>query len=122
MATPTVPPTEPAAPAATTRPTGPAAAAMISAGIGTFTIGLMTSLAETSQGLKDALNWYNPSGPLSGKTGVGVLAWLVSWVVLNTLWRDRNHAVGRAFVWTLVLIALGFLLTFPPIFEAFARD
>lgn len=107
---------------ATGKPTGPAAAALIAAGIGTFTVGLITSLAEAFGGLKTALNFYNPSGPLSGKTGVAVLVWLVSWIVLHSMWRTRNPEIGRLFTWTLVLIALGFLLTFPPIFEAFAGE
>lgn len=105
-----------------TKPTGPAAAALIAAGIGTFVIGLVTSLAEASAGFKDALNFYNPAGPLSGKTGIGVLVWLISWIVLNSMWKNKNPEIGRAFTWTLVLIALGFLLTFPPIFEIFAGE
>src|SRR5712692_4761256 len=97
--------------------TGPGAAAMIAAGIGTFVIGLATSLSVASAGLSKALAWYGPSGPLSGKTGVGVIAWLLVWVVLHTSWKSRNVDLGRAFRWTLALVAPGFLLTFPPVFD-----
>ena len=106
----------------TTKPTGPAAAALIAGGIGTLTIGLMTSLAEASEGLRTAINFYKPAGPLSGKTGISVVVWLVAWLVLNSAWKNRNPEIGRIFTWTLVLIALGFALTFPPIFEIFARE
>lgn len=103
------------------KPTGAGAAAVLAASIGTFTIGLMTSLAAASAKLNTALAWKSAVGPLSGKTGVGVLTWLVAWVVLHTLWKDRNVNFGRAFTWAIVLIVLGFLLTFPPVFEAFGE-
>lgn len=103
------------------KPTGPGAAAVVAAGIGTFAIGFMTSLAETSAGLRNALTWYNPSGPLSGKIGVAVVAWLLAWVILHAAWKNKNVDVGRAFSWGLALVIVGFLLTFPPIFLLFAR-
>lgn len=99
--------------------TGPAAAAMISGAIGTFVIGLLTTGAVLSEGLKEILNWWNPAGPLTGKTGVGVIAWLISWFLLNTIWRDKEYDLNKAFIITLILIALGVVLTFPPVFEAF---
>jgi hypothetical protein len=103
------------------KPTGPGAAAVVAAGIGTFTIGLMTSLAEASASMSNALNWYKPSGPLSGKIGVAVVAWLLAWVILHAAWKNRNANFGHAFSWGLALILLGFLFTFPPIFGLFAR-
>ena len=98
---------------------GSAAAAIVSAGVGSAVIGLMSTGAAISTGLKSALNWWGPAGPLSGKTGVGVIVWLVSWVVLHASWKDRDVAFTRVLVATLVLLALGLLLTFPPVFEAF---
>lgn len=98
---------------------GAATAAFLSSGIGTLVIGLMTTGAVLSEGLKNALNWWNPAGPLTGKTGVGVLAWLVSWIILHTLWKDKEADFNKVFVITLILIGLGFVLTFPPVFEAF---
>lgn len=100
-------------------PTGPAAAAMISAGIGTLTIGILTTGSVISEGLKNALNFYAPAGPLSGKTSVGIIAWLASWLILGFIWKDKESDLGRAFITTLILIGLGLILTFPPVFEAF---
>jgi len=103
-------------------PTGPGAAAMIAAGIGTLTIGIMTTGAEFSAGLKQALNFYTPSGPLSGKTSVGIIVWLLSWLLLGAIWKNKKYDLRKAFTITLVLVGLGFLLTFPPIFALFAQE
>jgi hypothetical protein len=99
--------------------TSVASAAFVSSGIGCLVIGLMTTGAVLSEGLKNALNWWNPAGPLTGKTIVGVLAWLVSWAILHFLWKDKEVDFNKTFTITLILIGLGFILTFPPVFEAF---
>jgi hypothetical protein len=101
---------------------GVASAAFVSSGIGCLVIGLLVTGAEISEGLRNALNWWNPAGPLTGKTGVGVLAWLVSWAILHFLWKDKEVDFNRSFIVALVLIGLGFLFTFPPIFTAFATE
>jgi hypothetical protein len=99
--------------------TGVAAATFIAGGIGALTLGLMTTGAVLSEGLSNFLNWWNPAGPLSGKTGISILAWLISWFILNNLWKDKDSDLAKAFTMTVVLIVLGFILTFPPVFEAF---
>lgn len=101
---------------------GVASAAFVSSGIGCLVIGLMVTGAEMSEGLKNALNWWNPAGPLTGKTAVGVIAWLISWAILHTIWKDKDVEFGKAFTATLIFIALGFLLTFPPFFTLFAAE
>ncbi len=100
-------------------PFGQGAAALISAGIGTLVIGLLTTGAVISAGLKEFLAWYGPTGPLSGKTSLGVIAWLVSWLILGIAWKDKDLAVSKVLTATLVLIGIGLVLTFPPVFEAF---
>jgi hypothetical protein len=101
---------------------GVASAAFVSSGIGCLVIGLMVTGAEMSAGLKNALNWWNPAGPLTGKTLVGVFVWLISWAVLHAMWKDKDMNLGKAFTATLILVAAGFLLTFPPFFELFAAE
>ena len=98
---------------------GVAAATFISSGIGALVLGLMTTGAVLSAGLKDALNLWNPAGPLSGKTTVAIIVWLISWVLLNSLWKGKDMDLRKSFIITLVLIGLGILFTFPPVFEAF---
>lgn len=105
----------------TQRPNGPAAAALLAAAIGVFTVGLMTTLAEASSSLRNALNWWVPAGPLVGKTGVGVIVWLIAWMWLGARYRGRDTSLGPIVLWTWILIALGVLLTFPPVFEIFAE-
>lgn len=101
--------------------TGPAAAAIIASGIGVLTLGILTTGAEFSASLKNALNFYNPAGPLSGKTTVSVIVWLASWILLNSIWKNKQYNLGKAFTITMVLIVAGFALTFPPIFDLFAK-
>lgn len=100
-------------------PTGPAAAALVASGIGSLFVGLMTTGAELSAGLKTFLTWSAPVGPLSGKVGVAVIVWLISWFVLHSMWKDKEQELGKMFNITLALLALGLLFTFPPVFQAF---
>jgi hypothetical protein len=101
------------------QPVGEAAAAILAAGVGSFAMGLMTTLAEIPA-IKSALNFYNPVGPLSGKTIVAVVIWLISWAVLYFLWKGKEVQFPRVFTATLILIALGVLGTFPIFFDLFA--
>ncbi len=100
-------------------PNGEAVAALISAGIGVFVLGLLTTLAEASTDIANMLNWNKGVGPLSGKTIVPVAVWLISWVLLTMTWKGKNVNFGRATVATFTLILLGLLLTFPLFFDLF---
>lgn len=102
--------------------TGEAAAAFLAGGIGCFVLGLLVTLTEMPAlvGLKNALNWMNPVGPLSGKTGVAVIAWLLAWAVSHYIMRAKEVNLKTYVIVAGVLTALGFLLTFPPFFELFA--
>lgn len=104
------------------RPNGPVAAALVGGAIGSATIGLMTVLAEASAGMKDALNWWNPAGPLTGKTGAGVIAFLVSWLILHSVFRRKDVNFARVTTIALILLGLGLLGTFPPFFALFAAE
>ena len=103
-----------------TIPTGPAAAAFVAAGIGCMAVGLFTTLAAISAGVNDLLNWWGPAGPLTGKTGLALILWLVAWLVLHRLWKTKAVNFRKEFLVTLVLIALGVIGTFPTFFELFA--
>lgn len=103
-----------------TQISGKISAAFVSSGIGCLTIGLMTTGAVISEGLKNLLNWWSPAGPLTGKTGIGIGVWLLSWLVLHVLWKDAKAVdFERIFAATLIMIGIGIVLTFPPVFEAF---
>jgi hypothetical protein len=101
------------------------AAVFVATGIASFTLGLTIILQEAkvlSGAFLDFSKNYGIGsgvGPLSGKTIIAVIAFLVSWAILGYLWRGREVNFTRAFGASLVLLALGFLGTFPPIFELF---
>jgi glycerol-3-phosphate acyltransferase PlsY len=109
-----------------TKPSGPVAAAFVAAGIGSFVMGLFVTLNELGGDISTFLKFDanfgigKGVGPLSGKVTLAVLAFIISWVVLHFLWRGKEVNFGRAFTAALILVGLGFLLTFPPIFLAFA--
>lgn len=102
-------------------PTGPAAAAFVGAGFGCFTLGVFTTLAEISEGVKGFLNWWNPAGPLTGKTGLAIIIWIVFWVILHLQWRQQHRRIGSALVLAILLLGLGLVGTFPTLFEMFSH-
>ena len=104
------------------KPEGPIAAAILAGGIGCLALGVFTTLAEASSSIKDWLNWKDNVGPLSGKTGIAVIVWLVAWAVLHVFYRDKPFETHRALTIALVLIGLGALGTFPTFFQAFASE
>jgi hypothetical protein len=104
------------------RPTGPIAAAVLATGVGSLVLGLLTTLNEASTEVHDFLEFDEDVGPLSGKTIIAVIAYLVSWAVLHGLWRRQNPALRPILIATAVLIAVGILGTFPTFFQAFAPE
>jgi hypothetical protein len=103
-------------------PNGPVAAAMLAGGLGSAIIGLLTVLAEASEPIRNALNWWSPAGPLTGKALSGVIVFFVSWVVLHLIFRGKNVNFVRAATIALILLGLGLLGTFPPFFVLFAAE
>jgi hypothetical protein len=77
---------------------GPVAAAVLSCAVGCFLLGLLAVAADGSKRLAATLNFYHPTGPLSGVTTVAIALWIVCWFVF---------------------LALGLLLTFPPFGDLF---
>src|SRR5262249_2387803 len=95
-------------------PNGSGGAAILAAGIGCATIGILALAGDASDGINKALNFYRPAGALSGVTTIGIIVWLVAWFALDRLWREKTVAMVTINVWSFVLLAVGFLLTFPP--------
>ena len=117
-----------------TKPNGPVAAAFLAAAVGSLVIGIAVVLNEASATIKDAIgvdvnaflrfdqNFGLGSGvgPLSGKVTLAVIAYAISWVVFHLWLRGKEVNFRSFFIASLVLIGLGFALTFPPIFLLFA--
>ena len=96
---------------------GSAMAAFVGAGIGAFATGLFVILNEA--GIFAAPALYGPAGGVSGRTTFAAAVWLVAWALLHNRWKGRDVDSGRGFAITLVLIGLGVLLTFPPLWALF---
>src|SRR5215813_8652576 len=92
--------------------TGEAAAAFLAGGIGCFIIGLLVTLTEMPAlvDLKNALTWSNPVGPLSGKTGVGVIAFVLGWGIAYVMLKDKDVNLKIYVIVAAVLTGIGFLL------------
>jgi hypothetical protein len=109
-----------------TKPNGPVAAAVLAGGIGCLVLGVMVSAVEASADFGKTLDFSknygigSGVGPLSGKAIVAVLAFLLSWGIAGYILRGKEVNFNKFFIAALVLIGLGFALTFPPIFEIFA--
>jgi len=104
------------------RPEGPISAAIIAGGVGALALGILTTLAEASTGVADWLQWSDRVGPLSGKTIMAVIVWLVAWTVLHFVYGRSPIETRTALIIAFVLIALGVLGTFPTFFQAFAPE
>jgi hypothetical protein len=98
---------------------GPVAAAVLSCGLGCFLLGVLAVAADGSKSLAAALNFYSPAGPLSGVTTVAIALWLISWAILAVRWKTKTLAFGKVTAASFTLLALGLLLTFPPIGDLF---
>jgi hypothetical protein len=113
-----------------TKPNGPVAASFLAAGVASLVIGIGVVLNEASSTIKDAIGIdFNAFlqfdknfgfgagvGPLSGKVGLAIIAFVVSWVIFHFWLRGKEVNFRGYFIAALVLVALGFALTFPPIF------
>jgi hypothetical protein len=98
---------------------GSGAAAILAAGLGCFAIGVIAVIADKSPAVKRALVFYKPTGALSGVTTTAILLWLVSWAVLEWRWKSKSVDLVRINLVAFVLLAVGLLLTFPPIGDLF---
>jgi hypothetical protein len=86
----------------------------LSAGMGSALLGILALAGDASKAVAKLLNFYAPSGPLSGVTTVAILVWLVTWFILGARWRTRTVAMGKINATAFLLLAVGILLTFPP--------
>jgi hypothetical protein len=119
---------------ADTKPNGPVVAAFLAAGVASLVMGLGVVMNEASPTIKNATGFDANAflafdknyglgsgvGALSGKVGLAVIAFVVSWVLFHLWLRGKEVNFRNGFIAALVLVGLGFALTFPPIFLLFA--
>jgi multisubunit Na+/H+ antiporter MnhG subunit len=97
---------------------GAALAAFLGAGIGALALGLLVILNEAGVFRAPAL--YGPAGGVSGRTTFAAVIWLLAWFVLHKRWKLREIESRGVHTVTFILIALGLLLTFPPVWKLVA--
>lgn len=94
-------------------PNGSAMASFLGAGIGAFAMSVVVLLGEA--GIFSAPTLYAPAGGVSGRTTLAIIVWLIAWGLLHHRWKGREIASQRVYLVTLILIGLGILGTFPPV-------
>lgn len=104
------------------KPFGPVAAVFLAAGIGALVLGILTTVAEASEDFKSALEWAESVGSLTGKTLIASGVFLVAWVILYFILRERDPSPKPVFLWTGILVAVAILLTFPTFFQIFTPE
>ena len=92
---------------------GRALAAAMAAAIGSLAMGLLVVANEAKIYSAPAL--YPQSGGLSGRSTIAVLVWLGAWAVLDRRWKTRELAASAVMTWAVVLLLLGLVMTFPPV-------
>jgi asparagine N-glycosylation enzyme membrane subunit Stt3 len=100
-------------------PNGSGAAAILSAGIGSFAVALTSIAADKSAVLKNLFSIYKPAGPLSGETTLAILVWLLAWGFFELRWRRQALTLSRVNAIAFGLLGLSLLCTFPPIADLF---
>lgn len=100
-------------------PNGFGAAAILSAAIGCFSLGILTVAGDASKSFARHIILYKPTGPLSGVTTFAVIAWLLAWVILSRLWAKRTVSLRPILTVAFILLAASLLLTFPPVIHLF---
>ena len=96
---------------------GTALASFLAAGIGAFAMGFVVVLNEA--GIFAAPAVYAPAGGVSGRTTLATMVWLIAWGLLHRRWKGREIDSRRVYLVTLILIGLGILGTFPPVWGLF---
>ena len=101
------------------RPNGSGAAALLAAGIASFTLAAVAIVSDRVPAFRLLMSFYKPTGPLSGVTTSALAVWLVVWGVLDLRWRNRNLRLGPISGAAILLLLIGFLLMFPPFADLF---
>jgi hypothetical protein len=109
---------------------GVAASAFISAAIGCFTMMVVHHLGDTSKA-REAFIWklgywipgsnspnklWGNIGSYTGKETMLLVGWLVSWVVLHLLWKNRQIKANTIFFWIFTLMIAATAMCWHPLF------
>lgn len=111
---------------------GPAAAALVSAAIGCFSMMVAHHFSDgdRSKTVENFLWWlgswipgsHNPSklwgniGSYTGKETVLLLSWLIAWPILYFCWKDRRIGARTLLFWLLSLLIAATAMAWHPLF------
>ena len=109
---------------------GPAAAALISAGIGCFTMMVSHHLGDISKEINEMLwslgTWIPGSktgdemwgniGSYTGKETMLLIGWLISWPILHTIWKNKSVKSRTIFFWMFALLMASTAMSWHPLF------
>jgi hypothetical protein len=76
-------------------PNGSGAAAMLAAAVGSLVLAVIAFAGDKSVLIKNSLNFYKPTGPLSGVTTVAIVVWFLAGVFLEWRWGKQTVAMSR---------------------------
>ena len=93
------------------------AATLIGGGFGVALFGVITFISERWISTQAGLTLTTSVGPLSGKATYAVIGWLIGWAILAIVLRNRNVSERATYWITAIMVAVGFLLTFPPVWK-----
>ena len=92
--------------------------AFLAGGIGLLVMSLSHLAADLTGGapgpVGKALQLHAGIGPYSGKQALGVVAWLISWYLLNKILEKKDIEPNKIMLWTCGLYVIATLLIFPP--------
>jgi hypothetical protein len=109
---------------------GPAAAAFISAGFGCFMMMITHHLSDTSKA-REKIVWaigswipgsHNKSelwgniGSYTGKETMLLVGWILSWLLLHFLWKNKNIKARTIFFWMFALLIAATAMSWHPLF------
>jgi hypothetical protein len=111
---------EPGVPEPSQRVDGRVAATIIAAAVGCAAFGIAVVLAESVSTIKQLLTLSTAVGPLSGKAVAAVAIYPIAWMVLHAALRKSQTKITTVRRWTIILLTIGLLGTFPPFYGLIA--
>jgi len=80
-------------------------------------LGVLTLAGDAFPTIATTLNFWKPTGPLSGVTDLAIIVWLLVWFVLARAWARRTVHWGAVKVASIAMFVAALLLTFPPFMD-----
>jgi hypothetical protein len=99
---------------------GRVAATIIAAAVGCAAFGIAVVLAESISMIKQLFTLSTAVGPLSGKAVAAVAIYPIAWMVLHAALRKSQTKITTVRRWTIILMTIGLLGTFPPFYGLIA--